>query len=101
LNWPECTLNITRVNINVSLPDSDADFVQEKVASGRFGSSSDVVRAALGLLREAERERSEALERLRCDFQAGIDSGEAAEIDFDVLKMEVRAGLAERTQGPR
>ena len=98
MNWPECTLNITRVNINVSLPDSDADFVQEKVASGRFGSSSDVVRAALGLLRQAERERSEALERLRQAFQEGIESGDVREVDFEALKLEARARLAERKQ---
>jgi antitoxin ParD1/3/4 len=41
--------------MNVSLTPELAAFVQDRVASGRYGSASEVVRAALRLLEEDER----------------------------------------------
>jgi antitoxin ParD1/3/4 len=45
--------------MNVSLTPELAAFVQDRVASGRYGSASEVVRAALRLLEEDERRRHE------------------------------------------
>ena len=43
--------------MNVSLTPELAAFVQGRVASGRYGSASEVVRAALRLLEEDERRK--------------------------------------------
>ena len=43
-----------RVPMNVSLTAELASFVIEKVASGRYGSASEVVRTSLRLLEEKE-----------------------------------------------
>ena len=43
---------------NVSLTPENEAFIVERVASGRFGSASEVVRAALRLLEDDERRRN-------------------------------------------
>lgn len=56
--------------MNVSLtPDLEA-LIREKVESGRYSSSSEVVREALRLLEQRDREREE---RLRVALAAGLD----------------------------
>ncbi len=47
--------------MEVSLPPQLDSFVQSKVATGQFSSTSDVVREALRLMEEAERTREEQL----------------------------------------
>jgi antitoxin ParD1/3/4 len=43
---------------NVSLTPENEAFITERVASGRFSSASEVVRAALRLLADEERRRT-------------------------------------------
>lgn len=43
---------------NVSLTPENEAFITERVASGRFGNASEVVRAALRLLEDDERRRA-------------------------------------------
>lgn len=62
-------------------------FTREQVASGRFGSTSEVIRAGLRLL-EAEEQK---LEALRAAIQEGLDSGVARPFDFDAF-MERKFG---------
>ena len=87
------------MNLNISLPDLDADFVRKKVESGRFGSSSDVVSAALRLMQLAERENADKLEWLRKAWEVGVASGDGGEIDFAALKLEARARQMARARG--
>jgi antitoxin ParD1/3/4 len=47
---------IKRQSRNVSLTPDLASFVDERVASGRYGTASEVVRAGLRLLERAEGE---------------------------------------------
>lgn len=84
------------MNMNVSLTEELAKFVQEKVAAGRYGSSSEVVREALRLLEKVERQETEKLTALRAGWQDGIDSGDAGELDFAALKHEAQRRLAAR-----
>ncbi len=87
------------MNMNVSLPEELAKFVKDKVSTGRYGSSSEVVREALRLMEKTEREEAEKLALLRLAWKEGIESGDAAEIDFAALKREARGRLAAPKRG--
>lgn len=66
--------------MNVSLTPHLEKLVGERVASGRYGSASEVVREALRLLEERERTREAQLEDLRREVLLGVrslDRGEA------------------------
>lgn len=82
------------MNMNVSLPDELAKFVKDKVSTGRYGSSSEVVREALRLMERAEQQEAEKLGFLRRRWKEGIDSGQPGEVDFTALRKEARARLA-------
>jgi antitoxin ParD1/3/4 len=66
-------------NTSIALGDHFQKFVQELVSQGRFGSTSEVVRAGLRLLEEQDAR----LAALRKAIQEGIDSGPAESFDFD------------------
>ena len=66
-------------NTSVSLSDHFADFIDQKVKEGRYGSASDAVRAGLRLL-EAEEAK---LEALRAALVEGEESGPARAFDWD------------------
>jgi antitoxin ParD1/3/4 len=84
------------MNMNVSLTDELANFVKTKVSTGRYTSSSEVVREALRLMEKAEQQEAEKLNFLRQAWKEGIDSGDAGEMDFAALKREARARLASK-----
>jgi len=88
------------MNLSISLPDSDADFVRKSVESGRFDSSSEVVRAALQLMQKAEHADADKLTWLREAWEAGVESGDGGEIDFADLKLAARAKLSAGKRGP-
>jgi antitoxin ParD1/3/4 len=79
------------MNMNVSLTDELVAFVKAKVGSGRYTSSSEVVREALRLM---ERQEEEKLAWLRQAYRDGIDSGNAGALNFDALKAEGRKRLS-------
>jgi antitoxin ParD1/3/4 len=62
--------------MNVSLTPELDKFVADKVASGRYASSSEVVRQALRLLEEQEQSRASRLEEFNRDLQRRIDSAD-------------------------
>ena len=68
-------------NTSVVLSDHFTEFLTRQVASGRYGSASEVVRAALRLLEERER----ALEDLRAEIDRGEASGWIEYADADAL----------------
>lgn len=71
-------------NTSIALSDELADYARSKVASGEFGSVSDVVRDALR--RAAERDLRVA--RLRQLIQEGEESGPARPFDWDAFMAE-------------
>ncbi len=58
---------------NVLLTKHQEQFIREKVKSGRYLSSSEVVREGLRLLEEADHMRDERLEALRRDIAVGTN----------------------------
>jgi len=81
------------MNMNVSLTEELAGFVKAKVSTGRYSSSSEVVREALRLMEQRDTQEAEKLQRLRKAWDEGIESGDAGEVDFATVKSEVRARL--------
>ncbi|KAA9089209.1 type II toxin-antitoxin system ParD family antitoxin [Microbacterium radiodurans] len=68
-------------NTSISLDDHFAGFLSREVASGRYRSASEVVRAALRLLEDQESQMS----ALRAALVAGERSGEPEEFSFDAF----------------
>ena len=77
-------------NTSIALSDHFAEFLNEQVAAGRYGSASEVVRAGLRLLEE----REAALADLRAEIAKGEASGVAEGFDVDEWFDKVIAGDA-------
>ena len=70
--------------MEVTLSPELHGLVQEKVSSGRFGSASDVVAAALQLMRETDAHSGASLAALRCEVLRGLadlDAGRSVSFD--------------------
>ena len=65
--------------MNISLTPELDKFVADKVASGRYASSSEVVREALRLLEEQERSRAARLEEFNRELGQRIESADRGE----------------------
>ena len=75
-------------NTSFSLDEHFSAFIEDEVASGRYRSASDVVRAALRLLED----RETRLDALRQALIAGENSGTSTPFDFDEFVSRKRAG---------
>ncbi|MFZ1963011.1 MAG: type II toxin-antitoxin system ParD family antitoxin [Roseiarcus sp.] len=75
-------------NTSFSLGDHFTGFIERQVSHGRYGSASDVVRAALRLLEE----REARLAALRAALIEGEDSGPPTPFDFEAFLGGKRAG---------
>jgi antitoxin ParD1/3/4 len=86
--------------MNVSLTPELEKWVQSKVETGFYGSSSEVVRDALRLLHQFESERIRRLDELRSDLQIGLEqirAGKTREFDsalVDEIKKRGRARIS-------
>ena len=81
------------MNINVSLPEELLRFIKAKVETGRYTSSSEVVREALRLLEKQDEQEAEKLRWLRQAWQDGVGSGDDGELDLAAIKAEGRRRL--------
>ena len=85
------------MTLNVSLTPHLDEFIRQTVTAGRYQSASEVVRTALRLLEEREREREIKLEMLRKEIQKGIDSGPAEPLtaaDWETHRHQLREHVA-------
>jgi antitoxin ParD1/3/4 len=86
-----------RSSMNVSLTPELEEFVQSRVASGRYQTASEVVREGLRLLEEREQSRATALKELRAKIRCGIEQADRGELlDGDTVFEEVRQLSARR-----
>lgn len=88
---------INRTTVNVSLtPELDA-FLQSRVSSGRYQTTSEVVREALRLLEHQERVRESAFLELKAKLEHGAAQAERGELlDGEEVFEELKALIDKR-----
>ena len=82
------------MDIMVSLSKELLNYIQSRIDSGDYSSSSAVIEDALLLLEQSE--ASSNIEELRRAWQEGKDSGDFVPLDADGMKREGRVRLAKR-----
>ena len=85
--------------MDVTLTPELEHLIQDKVASGLYASESEVIRAALRLLKDRDDLKLLAVEDLRREIQKGLDQldrGESGLLDAEYIKAEGRRRLAQR-----
>lgn len=73
--------SVVAQNTSISLDDHFSNFLAREVASGRYRSASEVIRAALRLLEDKETHTA----ALRAALIAGEESGQPEDFDFDAF----------------
>lgn len=81
---------------NINLTTQMNQYVDGKIRSGEYGNASEVMRAALRALEQAEREDEARLEALRTALIAGEKSGIAMGDVFAEARQRVRERTAAR-----
>ena len=84
------------MSLNVSLPAELENRVREHVASGLYGSASEVIREALRLFEAYQAVQSASLASLRADITQGladVRAGRVAAVDIEEIKAQGRAAL--------
>jgi len=79
-------------NTSVTIGDHFASLISDQVKAGRYGSTSDVVRAGLRLLEEHEAK----VKALQDALIAVEQSGESGPFDFETFKTRKRAEYEEQ-----
>ncbi len=82
------------MNISISLTPELVGFIKAKVESGRYTSTSEVIREALRLLERAERLESGQATALQNAWNEGIASGDAGLLDFAEVRRAAQSKLA-------
>jgi antitoxin ParD1/3/4 len=79
-------------NTSVTLSDHFEKFIEQQIATGRYGSASEVIRTGLRLLEENEAK----LEALRAALIEGEESGDPQPFDFDAFLARKNATRVEQ-----
>jgi antitoxin ParD1/3/4 len=79
--------------MHVSLTPELETLVKNHVKTGRYHSSSEVIRDALRVWEEQEQLRELRRNQLQKDIQAGLKSGDATPLDFEDIKTRGRTRL--------
>jgi antitoxin ParD1/3/4 len=92
----------TRTTVNVSLTPELGAFLQSRVKSGRYQTTSEVVREALRLLQYQEQEREQGLKQLKTKLQRGAAQAERGELlDAVEVFQEMRQLIEERKRAKK
>ena len=86
--------------MNVSLTPDLEKYVQQKVNTGRYRSSSEVVREALRLLEEKDQERAQQLAILKAEIQKGVDSGPSEPLDMKAVIAKAKSNRKQSDRQP-
>ena len=84
------------MSLNVSLPTELENRVREHVASGLYGSASEVIREALRLFEAYHTVQASSLAALKADIDLGMAdarSGRVSAVDVHAIKVKGRAVL--------
>ena len=84
--------------MHVSLTPELETLVKNHVKTGRYHSSSEVIREALRVWEEQEQLRELRRNQLQKDIQAGLKSGEATPLDFQDIKTRGRTRLKQASK---
>jgi len=90
------------MSLNISLPIELENRVRSHVASGMFGSASEVVREALRLFESYHSVQGATLAALQLDIERGLSdhqAGKATPLDLEAVKAKGRSVLSARSQG--
>ena len=88
--------------MNVSLTPELDKWINEKVASGLYQSSSELIREGLRLLMVREEQRQAMIAELREDLLTGItqlDKGKSQDLDKELLKSIKKKARIKVTHG--
>ena len=89
----------TRTTVNISLTPELGAFLQSRVKSGRYQTTSEVVREALRLLERQEQDREQALRQLKTKLERGAAQAARGELlDGDQVFEELRGLIHQRKQ---
>jgi antitoxin ParD1/3/4 len=92
----------TRETVNISLSPELNAFLRGRVKSGRYQTTSEVVREALRLLQYQERQREESLKQLKAKLQRGAAQATRDELlDGNEVFQELRELIEERRRAKR
>lgn len=90
----------TRETKNISFTPQQSRFIDERVESGSYQSASEVVRDAMRLLEQREREQQAAVEEVRKLIQEGSDQLDRGEgLDGPAVMDELRERLLRKANG--
>jgi antitoxin ParD1/3/4 len=91
-----------RTTVNISLTPELGAFLQGRVKSGRYQTTSEVVREALRLLQRQEKERDEAFKQLKAKLVRGAgQAGQGELLDGDDVFEELRELIEERRRAKK
>ena len=92
---------MARRTLNVSLTPELEEFVAARVASGRYLTSSEVVREGLRLLEDRERAREAALAEVRRKIDEGLASLDRGDgLDGEAVLEELEQRIGKSTSRP-
>ncbi len=90
------------MSLNISLPAELENRVRDHVASGMYGSASEVIREALRLFEAYQTAQIASFAALKADIAQGmadVHAGRVSALDINAIKAQGRAVLQSENRG--